>query len=140
MTKAGRALVVISERENRESLVQVLAACGLEPMVCSTAGEARAALESEAPDVLFCDEAFAGGSFDELPRVLGSGRLRVPVVVCAELYDPGVYLDVMNRGAFDFIVYPYRTEDVKWILATAFRRRPEPAQESKADLALAIPA
>jgi hypothetical protein len=30
-------------------------------------------------------------------------------------------LDVMCRGAFDFIVYPYRTDDVRWILGTAFR-------------------
>ena len=62
MTKAGRALVAISDCENRESLAQVLAACGLEPIFCSTAAGIRAVLESEAPDVLFCDTAFAGAA------------------------------------------------------------------------------
>ena len=81
-------------------------------------------LESEAPDVLFCDTAFVDGSFDDLPHAWGSGRLRISVIVCSSLYDPAVYLDVMNRGAFDFIVYPYRTDDVNWILATAFRTIP----------------
>ncbi len=36
----------------------------------------------------------------------------------------------MNLGAFDFIAYPYRAEDV-WILGTALRRRPEPARKPK---------
>ena len=129
MTKAGRALVAISDCQNRESLVQALAACGLELIFCSTPAEARAILESEELDVLFCDAAFADGSFEDLPHARGSGKLRIPVIVCSPLYDPAVYLDVMNRGAFDFIVYPYRSEDVKWILATAFRRCPEPTSK-----------
>jgi len=133
-------LVAISDRENRESLVRVLTACGVEPIFCSTAGEVREAMELDAPDVLFCDPAFADGSFDDLPRAFDSGRLITPVIVCSRLYDPAVYLDVMNRGAFDFIVYPYRSEDVKWILAAAFRRGPEPAQKPKANSALAIAA
>jgi hypothetical protein len=32
MTKAGRALVAVSDCQNRESLVQALADCGLEPI------------------------------------------------------------------------------------------------------------
>jgi len=46
----------------------------------------------------------------------------------------------MNRGAFDFIVYPYRSEDVKWILATAFRRSPEPAPKPLANWNRAVAA
>ena len=85
----------------------------------------------EAPDVLFCDPTFAGGSFDDVPRAVDSGRLSTPVIVCSPLYDPAVYLNVMNRGAFSFIAYPYQTENVKWILGTAFRRCPEPAWKPK---------
>jgi DNA-binding NtrC family response regulator len=140
MTKAGRALVAISDRENRESLVQVLAACGLELIFCSTAAVIRAVLESEEPDVLFCDTAFFDGSFNDLPRALDSRRLSTPVIVCSLVYDPAVYLDVMNRGAFDFIAYPYWTHDVKWILGTAFRRCPEPARKPKSNSGRAISA
>ena len=129
MTKAGRALVAMSDCQNRESLVQALAACGLEPIFCSTPAEVRALLESEAPDVLFCDTAFADGSYEDLPHARGSGKLRIPVIVCSPLYDPAVYLDVMNRGAFDFITFPYRTHEVTWILGTALRRCPEPTSK-----------
>ena len=100
----------------------------------------RAVLQSGAADVLFCDTAFFDGRFDDLPRAFGSGRLRISVIVCSPLYDPAVYLDVMNRGAFDFIVYPYRTDDVNWILATAFRRSPEPAPKPLANWNRAVAA
>ena len=122
MMRAGRALVAIADRENREALIQVLDECGLEPVSCSTIGEVRAILASEANDVLFCDTAFADSSFDDLPRAVSSGELKPPVIVCSRLYDPAVYLEVMNRGAFDFIVYPYRTDDVRWIVGTALRK------------------
>jgi hypothetical protein len=35
------------------------------------------------------------------------------MIVCSRLYDPAVYLDVMYRGAFDFIVYPYPADEVR---------------------------
>jgi len=76
---------------------------------------------------VFCDTAFAERSFDDLPRAIGSGKLTSRVIVCSRLYEPGLYLDVMNRGAFDFIVYPYQTDDVQWILDTAFRGSSESA-------------
>jgi DNA-binding NtrC family response regulator len=138
MMRAGRALVAIADRENREALIQVLDVCGLEPVLCSTIGEAGALLASEATDVLFCDTGFADGLFDDPPRTMSSGKLRTPMIVCSRLYDPAVYLDVMNRGALDFIVYPYRTDDVKWVVGTALCRSPEPALNSQADARCAI--
>ena len=138
MMRAGRALVAIADRENREALIQVLDVCGLEPVFCSTIGEVRALLASEATDVLFCDTVFADSIFDDLPRATRSGESRVRMIVCSQLYDPAVYLDVMNRGAFDFIVYPYRTDDVRWVVGTALRRSPEPALKSQADARCAI--
>ena len=130
--------MAIADRENREALTQVLEVWGLEPISCSTIDEVRAILTSEVDDVVFCDTAFAHDSFEELPRAISSGELIAPVIVCSRLYDPAVYLDVMNRGAFDFIVYPYRTDDVKWVVGTALRRSPEPALKSQADARCAI--
>jgi DNA-binding NtrC family response regulator len=133
MAKTGKALVAICDRENREALVQALPACGFEPVVCSTLGEVREILASEATDVLLCDTAFADASFDDLPRDISSGELTPTVIVCSRFYDPAIYLEVIYRGAFDYIVYPYRTDDVQWILGTALRRSSElAAKHSKA--------
>ena len=113
--------------------MQVLEACGLEPTSCSTIDEVRAILTLETDDVVFCDTAFAHDGFEELPRANSSGELIAPVIVCSRLYDPAVYLEVMYRGAFDFIVYPYRTDEVRWVLDTAFRRPSESAPRLKAE-------
>ena len=131
MGKAGRALVAIADCENRGALVQALAECGFELIVCSTLGEVREVLASEAADVLFCDTAFTNSSFDDLPRDIRSGELRPPVIVCSPVYDPAVYSDVIYRGAFDYIVYPYRNDEVRWILGTALRRSSELAPKPK---------
>ena len=136
--RAGRALVAIANLENREALIQVLEVCGLEPICCSTIGEVKMLLASEAADVLFCDTAFADSIFDDPPRAVRSRKQSTPMIVCSRLYDPAVYLDVMNRGAFDFIVYPYRIDDVKWVVGTALRRNSEPALKSQADARCAI--
>ena len=103
MGRSGTALVAIADRENREALIQVLEVCGLEPIFCSTLGEVRALLASEATDVLFCDTAFADSIFDDLPRAASSGESRARVIVCSRLYDPAVYLDVMNRGLLSLL-------------------------------------
>jgi DNA-binding NtrC family response regulator len=131
MDKAGRALVAISDSENREALVQALPACGFEPIFCSSLDEVREILASEAADALFCDTAFTNGSFDDLPRDIRSGELRPPVIVCSPVYDPAVYSDVIYRGASDYIVYPYRNDEVRWILGTALRRSSELAPKPK---------
>ena len=39
----------------------------------------------------------------------------------------------MYRGAFDFIVFPYRTDEVRWILDTAFRRSSDSAPTVKVE-------
>jgi DNA-binding NtrC family response regulator len=122
MLNAPKALTVLSDRDSREAIPQILVTCGVEPVLCSTISEARKSLSSEPADVVFCETRFVDGSFDDLLRVLRSGESTPRVIVCSRLYDPALYLDLMDRGAFDFIVYPYRTEDVRWILSTALLR------------------
>ena len=122
MGRAGTALVAISDREDREALMETLAECGIESIPCSSVGEVSAILALQATDVLFCDTAFVESSFDDLPRAVSSGELRPPVIVCSRFYDPAMYLEVIQRGAFDYIVYPYGTDDVRWILGSVLRR------------------
>ena len=125
MGRAGTALVAISDREGREALMETLAECGIEPIPCSSVGEVSAILALEATDVLFCDTAFVESGFDHLPRAVSSGELRPPVIVCSRFYDPAMYLEVIQRGAFDYIIYPYGTDEVRWILGSVLHRSSE---------------
>ena len=118
---------MLSDPDSREAILQILVMCGIEPVLCSTIRKARASLSLEPADVVFCETRFADGSFEDLLRALGLDEPSPPVIVCSRLYDPALYLDLMDRGAFDFIVYSYRTEEVRWILGTAFLRYSKPA-------------
>ena len=40
------------------------------------------------------------------------------MIVCSRFYDSAMYLEVIQRGAFDYIVYPYGSDDVLWILGS----------------------
>lgn len=133
MLKGARVLVVISDRGSRKALVQVLESHGLEPIHCSTVNEARAILATERIDVVFCEAIFADGSVDDLLLAVGLMTLTALVIVCSPLYDPAAYLDVMNRGVFDFIVCPFRTDDVQRILGAVSRRHSEPMLKPRAN-------
>ena len=127
MQKGPRALAVLSDPLNRETIFRSLVACGIEPVLCSTLREAQASLSSGPADVVFCESSLSDGSFEDLLSALASGEPSPPVIVCARFYQPALYLDLMDRGAFDFIEYPYHTEEMRWILVTAFQRDSNPA-------------
>ena len=127
MAKAPKALVVLSDPDSRKAVLQILVTCGIAPVFCSTISEGRKSLSSEPADVVFCETSFADGGFEGLLRALGSAEPCPPEIVCSRLYDPTLYLDLMDRGAFDFIVYPYHTEEVRWILRSALLRYSQPA-------------
>ena len=135
MANAPRGLVVLSDPDSREAILQILVTFGIEPVPCSTIRKARASMSWEPADVVFCETRFADGSFEDLLFALGSDEPSPPVIVCSRQYDPALYLDLMDRGAFDFIAYPYRTEDVRWILGTAFLRCSQSAPKRMSSLA-----
>ncbi len=113
---------MLSDSHIREAIFQILVTCRIKPVLCSTLSEARASLSSEPAEVVFCETSFADGRFEDLLLAVGSDELGPPVIVCARFYDPALYLDLMDRGAFDFVVCPCRFEEMRWVLDTALRR------------------
>lgn len=117
----GRALVALAEVEDRRNLARILAECGFEPVLCSTAGEAREAIASGRIRIVFCGEVIlSGGSSDVLRAAQSSGR-HIPVIVCSRFYNTRIYLNVMEMGAYDFVVAPYDRTNVAWIAESALR-------------------
>jgi DNA-binding NtrC family response regulator len=98
MAKSARALAVFSDHDSREAIFQILTACGIESIFCSTIGEARMMLRSEGADIVFCETSFADGSFENVLRARSSGEPIPPVLVCSRLYGPAVYLAGFQRN------------------------------------------
>ena len=70
----------------------------------------------------FVQPKFNDGNFQEVLRAANGPRARVPVIVCSESNDKELYLEAMSLGAFDYLAFPYRREDVELVVNNAVSR------------------
>lgn len=125
-----RALVTFSDSQRRETLIRILAECGVEPVVSSTVGEAQALLSREMVALVFCETDLSDGTFYDVLRASERTKQRPPVVVCSRFYDKDAYIEAMSMGAFDFVAFPLRRDEMEWIVGNALRKSLAPASAS----------
>lgn len=113
------ALVAVRDARGRNALLSTLESRGLVPVCASTLGEARSILSHERVAVIFCQSRLEDGGFEDVLAEKSMRSPGVPVVVCSPSPDSESYLDVMSRGAFDFIAFPYARKEIEWILTCA---------------------
>lgn len=118
-----QVLLVCPESAPRDAFAEVVAHLGLTMVVASSVREALATLSRDPIRLVLCDAHPAGGDVREVLAACRTAR-DVPVVVASRLDSWDEYLKAMRWGAFDYIVYPFRREEVKWILEKAFRAVP----------------
>lgn len=122
MTNHLHALVAVPDSRGRIALTSSLAAKGIDPIFASTVRETRNILRHEDVAVVFCGSWLGDGGFEDVLAENAKLTPSVPVVVCSPSYDSGQYMDVMSRGAFDFIAFPYSGKEIDWILNSALPR------------------
>lgn len=127
-----RLYVVIagSDIKSEELLVNLLKEKGLVPVPVSSLKETQFLLARRETALAICHASPNDGTFRELLRAIGSGS-SVPVVVCADTYDPRLYLEAMDLGAFDYFTYPYYKEGVDWVVGNALRQASKRASDSR---------
>jgi DNA-binding NtrC family response regulator len=114
-----QAVVACADPAIREALISVLSECGLQPVMSPTLDGARELLAHEETAMVFSQPRFKEGSFKELLRAADGSKFRIPVVVCSEFYDKDLYIEAMAMGAFDDLAFPYRREEVAWVVNNA---------------------
>lgn len=119
----ARAIVACTDPEIRQVLTRVLDEFGLQSVVSETLDDAKSLLKREETAIAFVQPNFRKGSFREVLRVADGPRPRVPVIVCSEFYDKELYIEAMSLGAFDYLAFPYRREEVEWVIGNAVNRR-----------------
>ena len=127
MANLRKVLVAFSDPEGRESLIRLLGQCGLEPVFTSTVKDAQAVLAKEPISMVFCQDRLADGGFGDILRATEPVASKIPVVVCSPFYDKSLYTEAMWQGAQDFMVYPYRREELEWIVGNALHKAPQSA-------------
>jgi DNA-binding NtrC family response regulator len=115
-----QVLLVCSDPEGRGALAEAVAHFGVTTVSASSVREALATLAGEPIRLVLCDAHPPGGDVRDILAASRTAR-DIPVVVASRLDSWDEYLKAMRWGAFDYIVYPFRREEVKWILEKALR-------------------
>src|SRR5437667_274742 len=122
-SKIGRILVVDDEVELKNILVEALASQGYETVGFSNGEEALAVLRSEAFDVVLTDLMMPG--MDGITLVRESLQID-PHVVAIVMTGQGTIqtaVDAMKVGAFDYVLKPFRLQNVLPVLTRAMNTR-----------------
>ncbi len=123
MLRIPQILLVSSDPAGRGMLAEAVSHFGVGTVSASSVSEALAILSREAIRLVLCDAQSPGGSVRDI-LVAGRAARGIPVVVASRLDSWDEYLKAMRCGAFDYIVYPFRREEVRWTLERAFRAVP----------------
>jgi DNA-binding NtrC family response regulator len=117
--KRAQAIVACTDSEIQQLLISVLGDFGLQPILSTTLDDAKALLAQEETAMAFSQARFTEGSYREFLRAADSPSSRVPLILCSEFYDKDLYVEAMTLGAFDFLAFPYRSEEVARVVSNA---------------------
>lgn len=117
-----RALLVHDQERPVAELKPVLESQGIETLQARNCAEAEAALACpERPLLIFTDTVLTDGTWTDVQSL--AEHLAVPVIVVSRFVDLPLYLDVLESGAADFIVPPFREADLTQVIHGALLRR-----------------
>lgn len=115
--------LLIMPRQCRRPLLEQLEACSIGVLPASDCSEARRILERRpAVDVVLSDATLPDGDWSSVLEDLLRSRIQAELIVCARLADTSLWCEVLQRGAYDLLVEPYRKEEVQRIVETAAAR------------------
>jgi len=117
-----RAVVACTDPEVWLILISVLSEFGLQAILSETLDDAKGLITQEETVMAFVQPRFSDGNFHEILRAANGPRSRVPVILCSEFYDKELYIEAMSLGAFDYLAFPYRREDMEWVVKNAVSR------------------
>src|SRR4029077_19042192 len=120
------ALLVHNEEEPVGGVKDVLLSLGWRTRHSHSCSEARAALqESVPPAIVLTDTSLSDGTWVDVLVATTAAPSRTPLIVVSRLNDVRLYLDVLEKGAHDFIAPPITAGDLAYIITTATLKGPD---------------
>ena len=114
------ALLVHDREDSFETLEQELRSQGLETSEAHDCSQASAALEGKrTPELVFTSTALADGTWADVLNLADRDDTGTPVIIVSRVADMKLYLETMDRGAFDFIVPPVPPAGLEHVVTTA---------------------
>jgi DNA-binding NtrC family response regulator len=118
-------LLVYHVEDPVRNVEQSLLDQGMRTLRVRNCAEARAALrEPPPPAVLFTDAVLADGTWADVLKAASAVPRNIPVIVVSRVIDIPLYLDVLESGAYDFIVPPLASAELAHIVHGALLKVP----------------
>jgi DNA-binding NtrC family response regulator len=115
--------------ETQQAFASFLGRCGIAPILASTVREAQTILSRHSISLIFCSDELPGGGVDAFIRQTSEPPARVPVVVVSRFDDWKRYLNFLQIGAFDYVLYPPSGSEIERVVRNALSCvRPERAK------------
>lgn len=115
--------ILIMARERRLGLLEVLESCDIDVLPVRDCSEARRILETQPKvQVALTDTQLPDGDWRGVLEMVDQRHANVEVVVCADRSDHRLWVDALERGAYDLLVEPYEREEVQRIVEGAATR------------------
>ena len=114
------ALLVYDEEEPLRSVEQGLLDQRISTVRVRNCSEAIGALrDSDPPAIVLTDTSLADGDWARVLEATCACPSHPPLIVVSRLLDVRLYLDVMESGAYDFVVPPVAPADLAYIVSSA---------------------
>ena len=115
------ALLVHHKDEPMASLQKVLQSQSIVTSRAANCKEAAQFLAKAAPHIVFSDTELLDGSWSDVVRLTAKMRT-TKVIVVSPLADIRLYLETIDRGAFDFLAPPFRAIELAHVIRCAVTR------------------
>lgn len=120
MTRRLTALLVQAQSESFDTLRRRLEAQAFQTVHAQNCREAKPILAgTHPPHLVFTDETLPDGTWADVTALVTKARVPVNVIVVGRAVDTRFYIEVIEAGAFDFVVPPFETADLTHVTRVA---------------------
>jgi len=120
---SNRVAVVDDDSDMRAALFQSLSINGFNPVAFSSGESALAAIDAEFPGVVLTDLRMPGMDGITLFSKIAALDPDLPVIILTGHGDVPTAVDLLRRGAYDFITKPFATERLLPSVGRALEKR-----------------
>ena len=118
------ALLVYGREGPIRSLETNIASQGVRTLRSRNCSEVRELLrEPSPPDLILTEVSLPDRTWEDVLNSANAAPASVPVIVVSHIVEMALYLDVLQRGAYDFIVPPISFWDLAHIIRGAVLKR-----------------
>ena len=130
MFNSCHVLIVSSDRHQRDTIREIAGRLGLQSVTCDSLTAARARIEAQTFQSVFCSDDLPDCALRTAVSVLNAATRGAPIIVLSHLADWDAYMRALTAGAFDYVACPPDPAETERILRAALAQNPPPWRAS----------